>query len=158
MAIFRILFSRPQIIKDFEHHPEFDVQILSGSLEVEDKFCLYETHHQCWFTILEIKRGPVSTLVVDKPIRYFNWHQGTIVDTENPEAGYEYGYKQRDAQYLYHPDVLKGLNSQEKSIPQVSDNETQDFREAYNQALIRNERFKSELIQARKKKKNPKLP
>ncbi|MFH2047409.1 MAG: hypothetical protein ABIK92_19955 [Pseudomonadota bacterium] len=153
MAIFKILFSRPKIIKDFDHHPEFDIQLVSGSLKAGDKFCLFETHHDFWFTVLEVRKGPVSTIVVDQSISSINWHQGTIVDTENPEAGRKFGYRTRDAQRLYHPSVLNDKAKKNSSTNQVFTDDSQEFQEAYEKALNRNKQFKSKLFEIHMERK-----
>ena len=45
MAVFKIIASRPIEKKDFDHKPQLDVQIISGNLNVDDEFVLYERHH-----------------------------------------------------------------------------------------------------------------
>jgi len=110
MAVFKIIASRPQTIKDFDHHPEIDVEIISGDLKVDDSFVLYETRHPFEVIIRKIEKGELITLSISCSVSYEGWHVGTIVDTENPEAGQKYGYRTRDAKELYHPDVLNGDN------------------------------------------------
>ncbi|MBF0227870.1 MAG: hypothetical protein HQK76_20680 [Desulfobacterales bacterium] len=153
MAIFKIFFSRPKIIKDFNHHPEFDIQLISGSLKAGDRFCLYETHHDFWFTVLEVKKGTVLTIVVDRSISYFNWHKGTIVDTENSEAGRKFGYRTRDAQRLYHPSVLNEKATEDSSTKEAFTDDSQEFQEAYEKALKQNEQFESQLYEAHMERK-----
>ncbi len=111
MAIFKIIASRPIKKKDFDHHPEFDVEMLSGDLKVDERFTLFETHHPFEVIIRNLEnKGDFLTLSISCPIRYEGWHVGTIVDTENPEAGCKYGYRTKDAKKLYHPDVLKEID------------------------------------------------
>jgi len=52
-------------------------------------------------------KGDFITLHVSYAVRYEGWHVGTIVDTDNPEVGRKYGYRTKDAENLYHPDVPK---------------------------------------------------
>ncbi len=107
MAVFKIIASRPIEKKDFDHKPQLDIQILSGNLNVNDEFVLYETHHPFSVIIRKIEnKGDFITLHISCAVRYEGWHVGTVVDTENPEAGRKYGYRTRDAERLYHPDVL----------------------------------------------------
>lgn len=105
MAVVKIIASRPQKIKDFEHHPEFDVEIISGDLSVGDRFVLWETRHPFEAIVRKILKGDVVTLSVSCSVSYEGWRVGTIVDSNDPEAGRKYGYRTRDAKHLYHPDV-----------------------------------------------------
>ena len=108
MAKFKIIASRPIEKKDFDHKPQLDVQLLSGNLNVGDEFILYETHHPFDVAIRKIEnKGDFITLHISCAVPYESWHVGTMVDTDNPEAGRMYGYRTRDAERLYHPDVLK---------------------------------------------------
>jgi hypothetical protein len=107
MAVFRIIASRPQVIKDYDHHPEFDVEIIEGDLNQDDRFILWETRHPFPVIIRKIAKGEVTTLSVSCSVSYEGWHVGTVVDTNNPDAGRKYGYRTRDAKQLYHPEVLR---------------------------------------------------
>lgn len=94
MTEFKIIASRPIAKKDFDHHPEFDVEIISGELSVNDRFVIYETHHPYEVTIRKIEdKGKYLTLSINCPVRYEGWHVGTIVDTENPDSDRKYGYR-----------------------------------------------------------------
>ncbi len=109
MAVFKIIASRPIKKKDYEHHPELDVEMISGELKVDDRFIIYETHHPFEIIIRKLeKKGAVLTLSISCPVRYEGWHVGTIVDTDHPESGRKFGYRTKDAKRLYHSDVLKG--------------------------------------------------
>ncbi|QTA80670.1 Uncharacterized protein dnl_29810 [Desulfonema limicola] len=108
MAVFQIIASRPIEKKDFDHRPELDVKMISGELKVDDTFILYETHHPFEVIIRKLENNDnFITVSVSCSVRYEGWHVGTIVDTENPEAGRKFGYRTKDAAQLYHPDVLK---------------------------------------------------
>ena len=94
MAIFRIIASRPPQIKDFSDHPEFDIELISGKLKEGDRFQLFETHHPCNYTILNIKeKDNHHTLVVKESISWENKWADAVVDTENNEVSRRYGYR-----------------------------------------------------------------
>ena len=120
MAVFKIITSRPIEKKDFDHKPQLDVQLLSGKLNVGDDFVLYETHHPFDVIIRKIEdKGDYLTLHINCAVSYEGWHVGTIVDTNNSEAGQKYGYRTRDAEMLYHPDVLKKYNGKPSFIEKI---------------------------------------
>jgi hypothetical protein len=94
MAVFHIVASRPQQVKDFSDHPEFDVEVIKGEISAGLIFRLYETHHPCDFTVIEVREGRQRlTLVVNKSISWEDKWVGAIVDTENPKAALKYGYR-----------------------------------------------------------------
>ena len=91
MALFRILDSSPQQEKRFDHHPYFDVEMLSGALDSGDRFVLFDTSHPCRYEIVSIE--PVGTAVrlrVRQPIMWRGAWKGAVVDTEEPDAARQY--------------------------------------------------------------------
>lgn len=94
MAVFRIIASRPQRLKSFSGHPEFDIELISGTLSAGITFRLYETHHPCDFTILEVHgEGQRLALIVDKSVSWEDQWVGATVDTNDPKASLKYGYE-----------------------------------------------------------------
>lgn len=83
MATFKILKSTPQQEKRFDCHPQFDVEVLKGTLKVGDQFVLYDTYHPCRFDIVSIATTDAGLrLEVRQPIMWPDAWKGKTVDTE----------------------------------------------------------------------------
>ena len=89
---------------------EFVVEILEGDLVPGDQFRLYETHHFTDYTVLSLNPLEDTCVVRAKPdLWYEGWHEGSILDTQNLEAGIRYG-SGGAGKHLYHPDALSALD------------------------------------------------
>ena len=91
MAVFRIIASRPQRVKSFGDHPEFDIELISGTVSAGFTFRLFEAEHACDFTVLGVREAAGRmTLAVNKPVSWPDEWAGAIVDTDDPEATRRY--------------------------------------------------------------------
>lgn len=109
MATFKILESRNCPGQHSERGSKIKVELLDGELVPGERFRLYETHHYIDYTVVSVQRVGETCVVCATPdLWYDGWHEGTILDTKNFEAGAKYGFGGA-GRYLYHPDALKSL-------------------------------------------------
>ena len=67
--------------------PEFEIEFADGQIGVGTRFVLWETHHQCNFTVREVRRDPPrQTLEVAQAIPW----AGLLVYTDNPRVSRTY--------------------------------------------------------------------
>ena len=91
MAVFKILGSEPQAEKRFDSHPHFEIEMISGTLNVGDRFVLYDTHHPCNYDIVSVTPADAGIRIeVRQVIMWSDAWKGAIVDTDNPKAAQQY--------------------------------------------------------------------
>ena len=89
MAIFTIIKSKKTADK-----VELTVELKEGSIEPENKFQLFETHHPITFTVKDVvRRNELTILTCAGNIPWENAFVNHKVDTENPKVAKLSAYK-----------------------------------------------------------------